>query len=66
MKKKILKDIFFYAIDYQKKKEDAYKIFHLRLIVQLIDNLIGICNDKLEGKIIIFTRGVVENTKNVV
>jgi hypothetical protein len=60
-------DIFFYAIDYQKKKEDAYKIFHLSLIVQLMDDLMDIRKDKLEGKTTIFTRGgVVENTKNAV
>jgi hypothetical protein len=60
-------DIFFYAIDYQKKKEDAYKIFHLSLIVQLIDDLMDIRKDKLEGKTTIFTRGgILENTKNAV
>jgi hypothetical protein len=60
-------DIFFYAIDYQKKKEDAYKILHLSLIVQLMDDLMDIRKDKLEGKNTIFTRGgVVENTKNAV
>ena len=60
-------DIFFYAIDYKKKKEDAYKILHLSLIVQLMDDLMDIRKDKLEGKMTIFTRGgVVENTKNAV
>jgi len=60
-------DIFFYAIDYQKKKEDTYKILHLSLIVQLMDDLMDIRKDKLEGKMTIFTRGgVVENTKNAV
>jgi len=60
-------DIFFYAIDYQKKKEDTYKILHLSLIVQLIDDLMDIRKDKLEGKTTIFTRGgIVENTKNAV
>lgn len=60
-------DVFFYAIDYQKKKEDAYKILHLSLIVQLMDDLMDIRKDKLEGKMTIFTRGgIVENTKNAV
>ena len=60
-------DIFFYAIDYQKKKEDAYKIFHLSFIVQLLDDLMDIRKDKLEGKTTIFTRGgVEENTRNAV
>lgn len=60
-------DIFFYAIDYQKKKEDAYKIFHLSFIVQLLDDLMDIRRDKLEGKTTIFTRGgVEENTRNAV
>lgn len=60
-------DIFFYAIDYQKKKEDAYKIFHLSLIVQLMDDLMDIRKDKLERKMTIFTTGgIVENTKNAV
>jgi hypothetical protein len=60
-------DIFFYAIDYQKKKEDAYKIFHLCFIVQLLDDLMDIRRDKLEGKTTIFTRGgVEENTRNAV
>jgi hypothetical protein len=60
-------DIFFYAIDYQKKKEDAYKIFHLCFIVQLLDDLMDIRKDKLEEKTTIFTRGgVEENTRNAV
>ena len=59
-------DIFFYAIDYKKKKEDAYKIFHLSLIVQLLDDLMDIRKDKLEGKTTIFTGGVEENTRNAV
>jgi hypothetical protein len=60
-------DIFFYAIDYKKKKEDEYKILHLSLIVQLMDDLMDIRKDKLEGKATIFTRGgIEENTKNVV
>lgn len=60
-------DIFFYAIDYKKKKEDSYKILHLSLIVQLMDDLMDIRKDKLEGKNTIFTKGgVVENTKNAV
>ena len=60
-------DIFFYAIDYQKKKEDAYKIFHLCFIVQLLDDLMDIWKDKLVGKKTIFTRGgLEENTRNAV
>jgi hypothetical protein len=59
-------DIFFYAIDYKKKKEDAYKIFHLSLIVQLMDDLMDIRKDKLEGKTTIFSGGVEENTRNAV
>lgn len=59
-------DIFFYAIDYKKKKEDAYKIFHLSLIIQLLDDLMDIRKDKLEGKITIFTGVVEENTRNAV
>jgi hypothetical protein len=60
-------DIFFYAIDYQKKKEDAYKIFHLSFIVQLLDDLMDIRKDKLEGSVTIFSGGgVKENTKNAV
>lgn len=65
LKTKKALDIFFYSIDYQKKKEDAYKIFHLSLIVQLMDDLMDIRKDKLVGKTTIFTRGgVEENTKN--
>ena len=62
-------DIFFYAIDYQKKKEDAYKIFHLSFIVQLLDDLMDIRKDKLVGKTTIFTKAggtLEENTKNAV
>ena len=67
LKSKKALDIFFYAIDYQKKKEDAYKIFHLCFIVQLLDDLMDIRRDKLEGKTTIFTRGgVEENTRNAV
>jgi hypothetical protein len=67
LKTKKALDIFFYAIDYKKKKEDAYKIFHLSLIVQLLDDLMDIRKDKLEGKTTIFTRGgVEENTRNAV
>lgn len=61
--------IFFYAIDYKKNKEDEYKILHLCLIVQLMDDLMDIRKDKLEGKTTIFTKGgesraLEENTKN--
>ena len=68
LKTKKALDIFFYAIDYQKNKEDAYKIFHLSLIIQLMDDLMDIRKDKLEGKTTIFTSsgGVEENTKNAV
>jgi hypothetical protein len=66
LKTKKALDIFFYAIDYKKKKEDAYKIFHLSLIVQLLDDLMDIRKDKLEGKTTIFTGGVEENTRNAV
>ena len=60
-------DIFFYAIKYKKKKEDAYKIFHLSLIIQLLDDLMDIRKDKLEGKITIFTKGdILENTNNAI
>ena len=67
LKTKKALDIFFYSIDYQKKKEDAYKIFHLSLIVQLMDDLMDIRKDKLEGKVTIFTKAggeLEENTKN--
>lgn len=66
LKTKKAMDIFFYAIDYKKKKEDAYKIFHLSLIIQLLDDLMDIRKDKLEGKITIFTGVVEENTRNAV
>ena len=67
LKTKKALDIFFYSIDYQKKKEDAYKIFHLSLIVQLIDDLMDIRKDKMEEKTTIFTnRDKDEITKNVV
>jgi hypothetical protein len=68
LKTKKALDIFFYAIDYKKNKDDAYKIFHLSLIVQLMDDLMDIRKDKLEGKTTIFTSsgGVEENTKNAV
>lgn len=66
LKTKKALDIFFYAIDYQKKKEDAYKIFHLSLIIQLLDDLMDIRKDMEEGKITIFTGGFEENTRNVV
>ena len=66
LKSKKAMDIFFYAVDYKKKKEDAYKIFHLSFIVQLLDDLMDIRKDKLEGKTTIFTGGVEENTRNAV
>jgi len=66
LKTKKALDIFFYAIDYQKKKEDAYKIFHLSLIIQLLDDLMDIRKDIGERKTTIFTGGVEENTRNVV
>lgn len=74
LKTKKALDIFFYAIDYQKKKEDAYKIFHVSLIIQLLDDLLDIRKDKLEGKTTIFTKavgegegvGVEENTRNAI
>jgi len=67
LKTKKALDIFFYAIDYKKNKDDAYKIFHLSLIVQLMDDLMDIRKDKLEGKTTIFTGGgIEENTKNTV
>lgn len=56
LKTKKALDIFFYAIDYQKKKEDAYKIFHVSLIIQLLDDLLDIRKDKLEGKTTIFSK----------
>jgi len=66
LKSKKALDIFFYAIDYQKKKEDAYKIFHLSLIIQLLDDLMDIRKDMEEGKTTIFTGSVEQNTKNAV
>jgi len=67
LKTKKAMDIFFYSINYKKKKEDEYKIFHLSLIVQLIDDLMDIRKDKLEGKTTIFTKEcVLENTKNAI
>jgi hypothetical protein len=67
LKTKKALDIFFYAIDYQKKKEDAYKILHLSFIVQLLDDLMDIRKDILVGKKTIFTRGdVEENTRNAI
>jgi hypothetical protein len=67
LKTKKALDIFFYAIDYQKKKEDAYKIFHVSLIFQLLDDLMDIRKDKQDGKTTIFTIGELkENTKNAV
>ena len=66
LKTKKALDIFFYTIDYQKKKEDAYKIFHLSLIIQLLDDLMDIRKDIGERKTTIFTGGVEENTRNVV
>ncbi len=66
LKTKKALDIFFYAIDYQKKKDDTYKIFHLSLIIQLLDDLMDIRKDKLEGNVTIFTGGIEENTKNAV
>jgi hypothetical protein len=59
-------DIFFYSIDYKKKKEDAYKIYHMSLIIQLLDDLMDIRKDKSEGKITIFNRNKDENTKNAI
>ena len=66
LKTKKALDIFFYAIDYQKKKEDKYKIYHMSLIIQLLDDLMDIRKDKLEKKITIFNRSEVENTKNAI
>lgn len=66
LKTKKALDIFFYSLDYQKKKEDSYKIFHLSLIIQLLDDLMDIRKDKLAGKTTIFTGGVEQNTKNAV
>lgn len=73
LKTKKALDIFFYAIDYKKNKEDTYKIYHISLIIQLIDDLMDIQKDKLEGKITIFNREGdeiekyrFENTKNAV
>jgi hypothetical protein len=66
LKTKKALDIFFYAIDYQKKKEDKYKIYHMSLIIQLLDDLMDIRKDKLEKKITIFNRNEVENTKNAI
>ena len=67
LKTKKAMDIFFYSINYKKKKEDEYKIFHLSLIVQLMDDLMDIRKDKFEGKTTIFTREcTLENTKNAV
>jgi hypothetical protein len=66
LKTKKALDIFFYAVDYQKKKEDAYKIYFMSLIIQLLDDLMDIRKDKLEGKITIFNRNEEENTKNVI
>jgi len=67
LKTKKAMDIFFYSINYKKKKEDEYKIFHLSLIVQLMDDLMDIRKDKLEGKTTIFTKEcTLENTKNAV
>ena len=66
LKTKKALDIFFYAIDYQKKKEDKYKIYHMSLIIQLLDDLMDIRKDKLEKKITIFNQSEVENTKNAI
>ena len=66
LKTKKALDIFFYSLDYQKKKEDSYKIFHLSLIIQLLDDLMDIRKDKLAGKTTIFTGDVEQNTKNAV
>jgi hypothetical protein len=66
LKTKKAMDIFFYAIDYKKKKEDAYKIYHMSLIIQLLDDLMDIKKDKLENKITIFNRSESENTRNAV
>jgi len=66
LKTKKALDIFFYTIDYKKKKEDAYKIIHLSLIIQLLDDLMDIRKDMREGKKTIFTGGMEEKTRNVV
>lgn len=66
LKTKKAMDIFFYSINYKKKKEDAYKIYHMSLIIQLMDDLMDIRKDKLEGKITIFNRNKDENTKNAI
>jgi hypothetical protein len=66
LKTKKALDIFFYTIDYKKKKEDAYKILHLSLIIQLLDDLMDIRKDMKEEKKTIFTGGVEENTRSAV
>ena len=66
LKAKKALDIFFYAIDYEKNKKDAYKIFHVSLIFQLLDDLMDIRKDKGKGKTTIFTGGVDKNTRNAV
>ncbi len=66
LKTKKALDIFFYTIDYKKKKEDTYKILHLSLIIQLLDDLMDIRKDITEGKKTIFTGNLEENTRNCV
>jgi hypothetical protein len=66
LKTKKALDIFFYTIDYKKKKEDTYKILHLSLIIQLLDDLMDIRKDMQEGKKTIFTGNLEENTRNLV
>ena len=65
LKTKKALDIFFYTIDYKKKKEDTYKILHLSLIIQLLDDLMDIRKDIHEGNKTIFTSGM-DGNKNVV
>jgi hypothetical protein len=66
LKTKKALDIFFYTIDYKKKKEDTYKILHLSLIIQLLDDLMDIRKDMREENKTIFTGDVEENTRNAV
>jgi len=66
LKTKKALDIFFYTIDYKKKKEDTYKILHLSLIIQLLDDLMDIRKDIQEGNKTIFTGEGEGKTKNAV
>lgn len=59
-------DIFLYALDCKRKSINLYDLYYYSLLIQLLDDLMDIQKDKIEGINTIFTGDIKSNTINAI